>query len=55
MVFKLAPDGAETVLHRFPKKGPDGKMPSGGLAMDGRGYLFGATTSGGSSNQGTVF
>jgi uncharacterized repeat protein (TIGR03803 family) len=48
-VFKLTPDGTETVLHAFAPD--DGSGPSGGLIMDKAGNLYG-TTSGGS---GTVF
>ena len=47
-VFKLAPDGTETMLHAF-KGGAysDGSYPSGELVLDGSGNLFGATQAGG--------
>ena len=45
-VFKLARDGAETVLHAFTG-GSDGGYPSAGLIMDKEGDLYGTTTYGG--------
>ena len=57
-VFKLASDGTEAVLHAFAG-GCDGAFPSGGLAEDGRGNLYGTTQQGGECNNneglGTVF
>jgi uncharacterized repeat protein (TIGR03803 family) len=53
-VFKLAPDGTETVLYRF-KGGKDGALPSGGLITDGIGNLYGTTEFGGKYHSGTVF
>lgn len=41
-VFRLAPDGTETVLHSF-KDGNDGKWPGAGLIEDRSGYLYGTT------------
>jgi uncharacterized repeat protein (TIGR03803 family) len=46
-VFKLAPDGTETVSHFFNGKGGDGGNPSGALIADGAGNLFGTTEFGG--------
>ncbi len=63
-VFKLAPDGTETVLYSFCSRSgcADGAGPSGGVIMDRRGNLYGTTGTGGtvgtSCNQygcGTVF
>jgi uncharacterized repeat protein (TIGR03803 family) len=61
-VFKLSPgsDGVwtETVLHRFnPLNHKDGgnPFPSAGLVFDSAGNLYGATTSGGEFERGTVF
>ncbi len=51
-VFKVEPDGTETVLHSF--QGSDGYGPQGGLAADNKGHLFG-TARGGSYNHGEVF
>ncbi len=49
-VFKLEPDGTETVLYRFAG-GTDGTKPNAGLVMDAQGSLYGTTAYGGS--QGT--
>ncbi|HLY06343.1 MAG TPA: choice-of-anchor tandem repeat GloVer-containing protein [Rhizomicrobium sp.] len=53
-VFKLAPDGTETVLHSFPG-GSDGASPYAGLVRDGKGNLYGTTQQGGSADAGVVF
>ncbi|MBV9063287.1 MAG: hypothetical protein JOY77_10240, partial [Alphaproteobacteria bacterium] len=46
-VFKLAPDGAETVLHSFGyPKDADGAIPVGRLIRDAAGNLYGVTNSG---------
>jgi uncharacterized repeat protein (TIGR03803 family) len=45
-IFKVAPDGAETVLHAF--QGPDGANPQAGLVADKKGSLYGTTQTGGS-------
>lgn len=45
-VFKLAPDGSETVLHAFCLEGPvcrDGIGPVGGLTLDAAGNIYGTT------------
>lgn len=52
-VFRVAPDGTETVLHSF--NGSDGSRPSAGLSMDKAGNLYGTTTGGGASGHGTIF
>ena len=52
-VFKLAPDGTETVLWSFT--GADGSYPEGGVIMDKKGNLYGTASDGGASNFGTVF
>jgi uncharacterized repeat protein (TIGR03803 family) len=58
-VFKIAPDGTETILHAFQAEGSDGVGPEPPLAMDGSGDLFGTTSEGGiclySGGCGTVF
>ncbi|HEY3778807.1 MAG TPA: choice-of-anchor tandem repeat GloVer-containing protein [Rhizomicrobium sp.] len=46
VVFKLAPDGTLTVLHKFTG-GSDGGFPQDGLIADGSGNLYGTTVSGG--------
>jgi uncharacterized repeat protein (TIGR03803 family) len=45
-VFKLAPDGTETILHDF-QDGADGASPVSGLTMDGAGNICGTTQYGG--------
>jgi uncharacterized repeat protein (TIGR03803 family) len=53
-VFKLAKDRTLTVLHTF-KGGLDGASPQAGLLLDGAGNLFGSSSRGGNSENGTVF
>jgi uncharacterized repeat protein (TIGR03803 family) len=45
-VFKLAPSGKETVLHRFTG-GSDGALPFGGVVRDAKGNVYGTTNDGG--------
>jgi uncharacterized repeat protein (TIGR03803 family) len=45
-VFKLAPDGTETVLYRF-EGGDHGAYPIAGVVSDAAGALYGTTQSGG--------
>jgi uncharacterized repeat protein (TIGR03803 family) len=54
VVFKVTPDGTETVLYAF-QNGVDGNVPAPGLIADGSGNFYGATSGGGTGNQGTVF
>ena len=51
VVFKLAPDGAYTILHSFT----DGGSPYAGLIADSQGNLYGTTIYGGVSGYGVVF
>jgi uncharacterized repeat protein (TIGR03803 family) len=58
-VFKVAPDGKETVLHIFAG-GTDGAIPSASLIVDATGNLYGTTDEGGATDCdhrgcGTVF
>ena len=53
VVFKLSPDGTETVLHSFT--GSDGSVPVAGLIADSSGNLYGTTSRGGASGNGVVF
>ena len=58
-VFKLAPDGTETVFHAF-RGGRHGTDPSGWVVFDSTGNLYGMTAGGGGegcfgSGCGTVF
>jgi uncharacterized repeat protein (TIGR03803 family) len=48
-VYKLAPDGAETILHAFAE-GKDGAYPVARLYLDKQGDLFGTTYEGGGSS-----
>ena len=52
-VFKLAPDGNETVLHSFVKT--DGSFPLAGVTADPAGNLYGTTQTGGQTGRGVVF
>jgi len=54
VVFKLSPDGTETVLHSFTL-GSGGGGPLAGLIADSAGNLYGTTQVGGASGQGVVF
>jgi uncharacterized repeat protein (TIGR03803 family) len=54
VVFKVDPNGTETVLHSFTG-GADGVTPIGGLVRDKAGNLYGTTSQGGTSNDGIVF
>jgi uncharacterized repeat protein (TIGR03803 family) len=49
-VFKITPQGKETVLYTFPKNGP-----GSGLVADGAGNLYGFTYYGGTYNGGTIY
>src|SRR5207237_953480 len=53
-IFKLAPDGTETVLHAFTG-GSDGMYPQAGLIESRTGKFYGTTALGGANNWGTVF
>jgi uncharacterized repeat protein (TIGR03803 family) len=50
VIFKLSPHGKETVLYSFPASGP-----SGNLAIDPEGNLYGTTMAGGDYGYGSVF
>jgi uncharacterized repeat protein (TIGR03803 family) len=59
-VFELSPNGdgswSPTVIHSFPSLPRDGKGPSGTLAFDSAGNLYGTTARGGGEyGNGTVF
>lgn len=59
-VFKVTPDGAETVLYSFKGGAADGAYPTRSLVLDGKNNLLGTTTWGGKSGCssrgcGTVF
>jgi len=54
VVFKVTPAGTESVLHTF-LGGSDGAHPKGSLISDGKGNLYGTTSSGENLMGGTVF
>jgi uncharacterized repeat protein (TIGR03803 family) len=47
VVYKLSPQGEQTILHAFQNQAEAPAVPTGGLFMDNRGNLFGTTFSGG--------
>jgi len=53
-VYKLSPDGTETILYNFTG-GADGQFPNSQLIFDKDGNLYGTTVEGGASGQGTVY
>jgi hypothetical protein len=53
-VFKLAPDGTETVPHAFGG-GSDGANPHAGMVKGAAGGLYGTASAGGKYGYGTVF
>jgi len=53
-VFKLTPNGAETVLYAFTGAS-DGAEPYGGVVADEGGNLYGTTIAGGNEDLGVVF
>ena len=53
-VFRLAPDGTETILYSFTG-GSDGSNPVAGLIKDAKDNLYGTTFAGGTNNAGAVF
>jgi uncharacterized repeat protein (TIGR03803 family) len=54
VVFQIAPDGTETVVHNFGTNG-DGDYPVSGVIRDTNGNLYGTTSGGGANFAGTVF
>jgi uncharacterized repeat protein (TIGR03803 family) len=52
-IYKLAPDGTETVLASFT--GANGSYPESGVIVDKHGNFYGTTSSGGAGGFGTVF
>jgi uncharacterized repeat protein (TIGR03803 family) len=54
-VFKVANNGAFTVLYSFGAQPHDGTGPAAGLVADAAGNLYGDTYSGGPHNCGTVY
>src|SRR5690349_356932 len=54
-IFRIAPDGTETVLHIFGGGSDDGAFPDAGPILDASGNLYGTTTDGGAHGEGGVF
>ncbi len=54
-VFKVDPEGVETVLHTFTGPPDDGEGPQASLIQDSAGNFYGTTSSGGTAGFGTVF
>jgi uncharacterized repeat protein (TIGR03803 family) len=53
-VFRIAPGGAETILHAFGGTG-DASSPQARLTRDASGNLYGTASSGGAAGQGAIF
>jgi uncharacterized repeat protein (TIGR03803 family) len=54
-VFKVSPDGGETVIYNFEFANNDGSFPEDGVIIDAQRNLYGTTLYGGSANLGTVY
>jgi uncharacterized repeat protein (TIGR03803 family) len=54
-VFKVTPNGTETLLQSFVSGKADGAYPYPGLMLDGAGNLYGTTVLGGTFDAGTAF
>jgi uncharacterized repeat protein (TIGR03803 family) len=54
-IFKVAPDGTETILHAFAGYPSDGAESESGLLADEAGNFYGMTTTGGQYGAGTIF
>jgi uncharacterized repeat protein (TIGR03803 family) len=55
IVYEIAPDGTETVLHSFAGGTSDGASPYAALVADEKGRLYGTTFMGGADNAGVIF
>jgi uncharacterized repeat protein (TIGR03803 family) len=53
-IFKISPDGRETLIYAFRGK-PDGFAPYGTLTLDAQGNLYGTAYAGGAYDYGTIF
>ena len=54
-VFKIAPNGTETILHSFANGGDDGVNPQAGVILDKQGNIYGTTRNGSAHNGGVLF
>jgi len=55
LIFKLTKTGKLTVLHYFDPSAQDGFNPYSGVVQGTDGYLYGVTSSGGTSGWGTIY
>jgi uncharacterized repeat protein (TIGR03803 family) len=55
VVFKLAPDGTQTILHNFRQSAGDGIFPFSGIVRTKNGTLYGATFAGGDHQAGAIY
>jgi uncharacterized repeat protein (TIGR03803 family) len=55
IVWKISKKGKETVLHNFAGGSSDGANPIAGVILDAKGNLYGQTSGGGTSGDGTVY
>ncbi len=55
VVFKINPDGHESLLYTFTGIGTDGAYPFAGVMRDNAGILYGNTIGGGSNGNGVVY
>jgi uncharacterized repeat protein (TIGR03803 family) len=54
-IYRILPDGSESILHNFAGAPTDGNLPMGRLVADATGDLYGVTALGGTDDDGTVF
>lgn len=54
-IWKVSPEGEETILHSFAGRPSDGYWPFAGVTRDSKGNLYGVTTEGGANNYGALY
>jgi uncharacterized repeat protein (TIGR03803 family) len=54
-IFKVTPDGTFVSMYSFAGAANDGASPRAGLVQGTDGFYYGSTSSGGASNNGTIF
>lgn len=54
-LYRIAPDGTYTLLHRFDRARREGQVPSGGVGIGPDGALYGLTLRGGRLDRGTFY
>ena len=55
IAYEWSASGAYSIIYNFPSAKFNGTNPTGGLTVDSKGNLYGTTTGGGATNNGTVF